>query len=201
MNNNNFNVILVVVLVCISFWLGVSTNDQSIQEWTKFKDILSILISALTLFIAWVALNRWKKQHKYEERYKAIVSIEEDIFKCYNAFNELKHSNTAMSLIDNGYDVSLEWQKAAEEYSSKKYNLEQKLKSLYLSKERYNRFFSNKEKDEIESILNEYFHAMDNYTDKSRDIKESTVLGKLESSVNNTHTRVITFFDYLRKNV
>ncbi|MGR5466977.1 hypothetical protein ACPV51_06895 [Vibrio astriarenae] len=147
MEKDNVKIGLLFVLMSLVFWAGAQTNDPTLIYWDYIRDIAALIITAMTLLVAYHALSTWKVQHQQVERYKAIIALYHSAHDCREAFNRLRHRTTATYMAQA--TECREWQERADDYQA---SIKAMRTSLYENQQSINRYGSFLSLSEIQHV-------------------------------------------------
>jgi len=124
-----FTYFLFGVGLATSFAIGLTLGKENINYWDFTKEIITMLLSFGALCIAALALDKFKKQHTYQERYKILRGLYNQLVDCEIYKNNLIHRNQAliayhqMELCDFK-DPAEDWEKQLKNFNNSIYEIQ-----------------------------------------------------------------------------
>lgn len=91
-----FTYFLFGIGLAVSFAVGLTFGKNNINYWEFTKDIITMLLSLGALCIAAIALDTFKKQHRYQERYGILIGLYNQLITCERYKKNLMHRNTSL---------------------------------------------------------------------------------------------------------
>ncbi|WP_445945177.1 hypothetical protein [Shewanella sp.] len=98
--------------LAVSFAIGLTLGNDNINYWEFTKDIITMLLSFGALCIAARALDTFKKQHTYQEKYRIRTGLYNQLINCGRYKENLMHRNTSLIMY---HQMKVEDYKAAAE--------------------------------------------------------------------------------------
>tara|TARA_R110002050_G_C8961941_1_gene514446 strand:- start:25 stop:609 length:585 start_codon:yes stop_codon:yes gene_type:complete len=156
-----FTYFLFGISLAISFAVGLTIDKSNINYGEFIKDFITMLISIGALCIAATALETFKKQHRYQEQYRMLIGLCNQLISCERFKKNVLSRNS--SLVMYHQEKNEDYKGAAEDWGNQLSNFRNSIYEMQNYVDRSKFILPPKEYEEVN-------HFCQNLICKSKEI-------------------------------